>query len=386
MSRIARLIASITIPALAAGMVISSAFAQLPSASTVDVKPVGTSKLDPNGGRWFIADLTPGDDHTFQVELFNPTQVVHTVRLYIADMAFDKDGNPYVTNVPTDVGTWGRFAHPVLTIGPLQRLSDSFTLKAPKAADPGDHIGAVVAEQSAEGAGSIKSIVRVAVRLYATLPGDARKDFDIEKVTAARHSVFFPRKLEVTVQLRNTGRVRLGPTVDVNGVKAHGSVLLMSHSAERYVVTQHIPFWGGPQMLHIKATSQLLGAPGPAREMNVMVWVIPWQLFALLALGALIALATRRQLRKRRGRMGAIQSDIRRLERLVTLQHEGRQPTPDVKAEQDDARVAIFTAAKQARRAGDVETAKRLETFLAETARQLNGGGPSRSSESRRTG
>ncbi len=424
-----RIIASIAIPALAAGMVASVAFAQVASPeNTVDVKPVGTSRLDPNGGRWFVADLSPNESKTFQVELFNPTRVAHTVTLFLSDMSFDKNGNPFVTNVATDVGKWGHFEHSTATIAPLKRETETFTLTAPKGADPGDHIGAVVAEQAATGAGSVKNVERVAVRLYVTLPGDARKDFEIEKVTAARHSVFFPRQLEITAQLRNTGRVRLEPKVTINKAAATGSVMLMSQSAEQYKLTRPIPFWGGPVMLHVSATTNSLGLPGPARQANVLVWVIPWHLFALLLLLAAIAFAIRRYWRRRMARVEALKSDLRRIERLITssaqsgtapdgvsppidpnaairaaikqarragddetaarlsamqtTEEEKKQGAPDDHA----ARIAIFAAAKEARKRGDVEAAQRLEQYLAETARHISAGEPSPSSQVRRTG
>ena len=376
----------IVIPALAAGMTTFPAFAQtqLPS---LDVHPVGTSKTDPDGGQWFFANGIPGQTQRFQMRLYNPTNEPKNVKLYFADMTFNSDGTAVVAATSTDLGRWGRFDDPRLTVGAHKAIFEGFSVTPPKGADPGDHIGAAVVEEAPAGGGPIRSIQRVALRVYMTLPGDARKEFDIHSVSAARRSLFYPRKIDVAVELRNTGRVRLDPTVTVNGAATKGPNELLTQSRELYNITVPVHFWGGPVMLHVNAQTSTFGLPGPARQVSVLVWVIPWHLFALLALLALIVLGVRWIIRRRRARVTGLQADIRRLERLVTLQHESRQaPPPEVAAEAHDARVAIFAAAKQARRAGDLQTAKRLEQFLAETARQLNGGGPSRPSESRRTG
>ena len=78
------------------------------------------------------------------------------------------------------------------------------------------------------------------------------------------------------------------------------------------------------------------------------------------------AILVRRLWRKRGGRYESIRSDIRRLERMLTLQN-GNGSASEPGDEQGDARSAIRSAIKQARRAGDEGTADRLEAKLDET-------------------
>src|SRR5205807_5109902 len=89
----------------------------------------------------------------------------------------------------------------------------------------------------------------------------------------------------------------------------------------RYVVTQHVGFFGGPVRLHINAQTRSLGLAGPVRDLRVTTWVIPWHLFVILALLAGLVLAVRMWLRRRHGRYDSIRSDIRRLERMLSQQH-----------------------------------------------------------------
>ncbi len=354
------------IPALAGMMAVRAVAQDAQQIPAVEVHPVGTTRNDPNGGQWFVTTLNPLEIKQLQVRLYNPADVTQSVKVYLADVRFDSNGVPEVANESTDIGTWGRFDELQLVVQPKRSLIQDIAIMAPEGADPGDHIGAVVAEQSPQGTGPVRSIKRLAVRLYATLPGDARKDFTIDKVGVKKDSGFYTRALTVTVQLRNTGRVRLEPSVQVSGAAARGPALLLAQAAERYVVTRKVNFWGGPVRLHITAQTRSLGLAGPVRDLSVTAWVIPWHLFVLLLMAAGFVLLIRFVLRRRGGRYESIRSDIRRLERMLALQN-GNGNGHESSDESGDVRSAIRSAIKQARRAGDEQTADRLEAKLDES-------------------
>jgi hypothetical protein len=359
--KIRRVLVSLIIPALAAGMMTPVAFAQTDAGiPSLSVRPMGTSETDPNGGQWFVADMNPGETKQLGTRLYNPADVAQTVKLYLADMTFNEQGSAEVSNVPSDVATWGVFEHAVVTLEPKQTVVENFTITVPTGVDPGDHVGAVVAEHSPQGAGNIRAIKRVAVRLYVTLPGDATQEFEIDGVSAPKDAWYFPRELAVDVRLRNTGHVRLEPTVRVDGASATGPDLLMSNSMESYTIKRSVPFWGGPVRLTVDAQTRTLGRPGPSRQMRVTVWVIPWHLFGMLLVAAALAFLVRMWLRKRGARMQALRADLRRIERLVTQNRPELAPVPA----SSDVHTALLEAIKQARRAGDHETAERLEREL----------------------
>lgn len=367
------LIGSAMIPALAAGIMVAPVSAQPApeQPQSITVHPVGTTQADPNGGQWFITNLSPGESKQLQVRLYNPAEVAQTVKLYLADTIFDPQGTPEVTNEPRDIGTWGRFENATVELGPRQTIIAPFSITAPQDADPGDHIGAVVAEHTVRGVGNILTIPRVAVRLYATLPGDARRQFQVDSVTTEKDSAFFARELTVTAQLRNTGLVRLEPKVTIDEQEAKGSPLLMSYSTEKYVSTKKVPFWGGPVRMRIDAQTTSLGVPGPSQQLRVTVWVIPWHLLAMLAFAAGLAYLIRLALRRRGRKYEAMQADLRRIERLITQGatngggngHGNGATNGDGHAA---AHASIQAAIKQARRAGDDRTADRLEQLLHE--------------------
>jgi hypothetical protein len=364
----------VTIPALVAGMVTPSVLAQSPGAAeaqipAVEVHPTGTTREDPNGGQWFVTSLDFEEKKTLQARLYNPAEVPQTVKLFLADMRFDDAGLPEVANVSTDIGLWGRFVRPNVTIRPKESLVEAFSITAPKGADPGDHVGAVVVEQAPQGSGLIRSVKRLAVRLYATLPGDARKQFEIDEVSTEKDSALFAKELTVTVHLKNTGRVRLEPAVKVDDAGAEGPELLMSSATERYVVTRPVKFWGGPMRLRIDATTKSLGLAGPVRQMRVTVWVIPWHLLLMIAVAVGMFFGVRWLLRRRGHKYEALQADLQRIERLVTMQHRApaKGGSTDASGVSSDARAAIVSAIKQAKRSGDLATAERLEELLGST-------------------
>ena len=118
------------------------------------------------------------------------------------------------------------------------------------APEPGDHVGSVVVEtdpqNTSNNPNSFKIGRRVATRLYVTLPGEARSAFSIKQITMEKDSSFYTKEITTKVVLHNDGRVRLRPTVLINGKQARGSSILLSNSVEPYFVTQKVPIWGGP--------------------------------------------------------------------------------------------------------------------------------------------
>ena len=115
-----------------AGMMTSVAVAQTEEVQSLSVRPVGTTATSPNGGQWFIADMNPGDSKRFEALLFNPASVPQTVKLSLAGLEFNAQGSAEVTNDPTDIGTWGTFEHPTVTIGPRASTVQAFSITVPR--------------------------------------------------------------------------------------------------------------------------------------------------------------------------------------------------------------------------------------------------------------
>ena len=370
----------LAIPALVAGMALPvPAWAQTtappsPQVPSIAVTPAYKSPNDPNNGQWFFIDgLLPGQTGQSGAKLTNPASIPQTVHLYLADLDFVADGGARLADEgkSVDIGSWGGFgANATVTLGPGETRVVPFGVSVPRDAEPGDHVGAVVAETAPQTTGdrNILSILRrVATRFYVTLPGEAHAAFSIQTIHMQKDSSLFTREITTTVVLHNDGRVRVRPTVLINGKQAKGSSVLLSNSIEPYFVTQKVPIWGGPVSARVEVHSMVGQADGPAREQTASTFVIPWVL--LIGLGLLIGLfrLVRWLWRRRGGKYAAIQADLRRFERLLEHQRAAGDATADTA---HDAELAIKEAIKQAGRAGDKETEIKLRGKLAELREQ----------------
>jgi hypothetical protein len=356
------LLSSLGVAALGAA---TTSAAQVPSGTpSVDIRPEATGKNAPAGGDWFVAEAAPGQTAKLSARLFNPADIPQTVRLFIADLVYGTDSVPRVSEPPfKDVGTWGAFGSPSVTVPPHSPLIVPFTVTPPQGAEPGDHVGIVVAEHQAETpAGGLPIVKRVAIKLYVTVPGDAARAFSIRSVTATKDSSLFPRELSVRVVLSNDGRVRLQPVVRVNGHRAAGSGLLMTKAYEPYIATVPIPWYGGPVRLRVDATTTIGAFAGPARQAHAMVFVVPWHVLAALALAVGLAFAVRFLLSRRTSKYGMLQADLARLERLMAQQAERAEPQrrDDMRRPPSRPDVAAREAIKRARRAGDDSVAAKI--------------------------
>jgi hypothetical protein len=303
---------------------------------SVGVTPTESHPDDPNSGQWFVFKAAPGETVSTVARIGNPATIPQTVTLYLADLVFGKDGTPTIPKgKPNDVGSWGGFDEQTVTIAPQQFVRMRFSLQVPPGADPGDHVGAVVAESSPEAStqgNALKIIKRVATRLYVTLPGVATQSFKISNVTKKLGSKWWPSTLEVTTLLTNTGRVRLRPDVKINGVKANGTDVLLARSVEAYTAAVHLPWYGGPTTVHVKVATE-----AGTKTVAVSLFVIPWGVIAMLPLLVLAGFALRALNRLRMRRVRRLVADVRRLEGMVVERQTGEAAAMAALAEHEQA-------------------------------------------------
>src|SRR5436309_9323426 len=292
----------LAIPALVAGMALTfapqawgqtagSQPPQPPQAPSIAVTPAVKSPNDPNNGQWFFLDgMLPGETGQSAAKLTNPASIPQTVHLFLADLDFVANGGARLADEgkSVDIGTWGGFGtNSTVTLAPNETRVVPFGVSVPKDAEPGDHVGAVVAQTDPQSTGDnniLKIVRRVATRFYVTLPGEAHAAFSIQKLTMEKDSNFFTKEITTKVVLHNDGRVRVRPTVLINGKQAKGSSVLLSNSIEPYFVTQKVPIWGGPVSAHVEVRTKVGQADGPVRQQTASTFVIPYVLLIGLVL------------------------------------------------------------------------------------------------------
>lgn len=334
--------------------------------SSVIVYPADPSGEGPNDGSWFVYEIEPGESADGRAVIFNPADVAQKVRFAIADLAFNEGGSPDVVGGDQlDVGSWGTVSVREAVIPAQETFTVDFTIDVPLDAEPGDHIGVFMATTiNQQGLFAVER--RLARRLYVTVPGDVTPAWEIETVDLNPTSGLFPSTAQLLVQLRNTGRVRVEPTVMAGELLAEGSPILLAKSVEQYHAEIHVPWWGGPVNVPIEVTT----VDGSVRAGSASTFIIPVGPIIVLIMVILLVVGTRLWLKRRVGRTAAMQQDIERLERMLREQAGGGGTVPAPAFDLDsadgseaspseanaDPRAILMQAAKRARRAGDHAT------------------------------
>ena len=330
---------------------------------SVDVQPAHPAKDDPNGGQWFVLSLAPGASGTVQARVSNPANVTQTVTFALRDLLFADDGTPRIANPgpQQDVGSWGGPGRSTFDLPALQTVIVPFTVKVPSDAEPGDHVGAIVA-LTANRQGKFRVVRQIGARFYITVSGEAVRSFTIQSVSAAKNSGWWPSSVAGTVVLRNTGRTRIRPKVTIGGKKADGSRLLLSRSVEKYTATTKVPWYGGPVNLSVRAVTD----DGTVRTSDKSIFVIPWGLIVSVVVGVLLLVGLSKLVRRRVRRVSNLRQDVERLERLVARQAPVTVAADTASDELDaeDEVAALLLAIKRAQRSGSPTSVARLALAL----------------------
>jgi len=115
--------------------------------------------LDPNeaGNRTALSyDVDPGATITDSVTLYNYGNTQLTFRIYATDAFNNEDGQFDLipgAEEPTDVGSWVTMPQANITVPPGRQVVLPITLDVPANATAGDHVGAILAANDAEGTG-----------------------------------------------------------------------------------------------------------------------------------------------------------------------------------------------------------------------------------------
>lgn len=327
--------------------------AQIPS---VDVIPAGTTSDDPNAGQWFFIQTSVGQTVEFKAILRNPASVAQTVKVYLRDLEFAKDGTPTIKDgEQTDIGAWGHAENSDISVPAKGEAVAKFFITPHTGADPGDHIG-VVAAESAPSGGNLRVIKRVATRIYVTIPGEATRGLDIDSVQTDLNSFLWPKDGLTTIFVRNTGRVRINVNVQSKGVAARGPKVLLSRHVERYIADINVPWYGGRVRIPVEAVD---ADTGVISRVNARLLVIPWGLLIAITLISTAAWLVRRWWTRRASKYGLLQQDLRRLETLITQRPASAVETP-IEEQGDSELDALLIALKRARRAGAQASLERL--------------------------
>lgn len=202
--------------------------------------PAGAAMTD---RAYFFHQGAAGASVSDSVTLLNSSDKELTFRVFATDAVNTPSGGAFALlpaeTRPKDVGTW--IALPpetagTVTVPPKGRKDIPFTVKVPQDASPGDHVGGIVALNTAvEGItkeGKVQVGVRrqVGARLYLRVPGPLTPALSVEDVRVSRGAPLLPwtkdARATITYTLVNRGNVVVEPKVAVSARGLFGRRLL----------------------------------------------------------------------------------------------------------------------------------------------------------------
>ena len=205
------------------------------------VQPSGPN--GPGGRDYFVYTLKTGEVFGDVVGISNLSSETKSYAIYATDALNTSDGGFTLLKEgekPKDVGNWVEIGATQYTLDPGQRADIPFKITVPADATPGDHVGAIVAQEIPDTVDPIDSgigvdlRVRIGARIYLRVDGPVTPSLSVGSFTIdydTPASPFAEAPAKITYVVTNTGNVRLAPTAKLKISGLFGSVSRHSRTA-----------------------------------------------------------------------------------------------------------------------------------------------------------
>jgi len=288
------------------------------STRTWSIAPATADGID--GRAHLVHDLAPGQAVTDAVAVTNHATEVLRLDLYANDAFTTADGGFDLlprADEPVDAGTWITLAAETLEVAPGATAVVPVTISVPADAEPGDHVGGVVATlvtTSSDGASQQVAVEhRVGTRVYLRVDGPLEPRLEISALDVRHHGSLSPvsaGSVDVAYTVTNIGNIRLSGRQEVRVTGPFGTELgrvvlpdlpeLLPGAAieQRTSVSGISPLGrltGEVTVTPVDLDGEVEPEPTTA---SASTWAVPW--IQLLVLGLVAALAVR-AIRRRRG-------------------------------------------------------------------------------------
>ncbi|MFD9453096.1 WxL protein peptidoglycan domain-containing protein [Streptomyces sp. NPDC059985] len=278
-----------------------------PAATAADNGTWGVFPTPPAGAAmtdraYFFHQGTAGTALADSATILNSSDKELTFQVFATDAMNTPSGGAFallpVESKPKDVGAWIALAPEAattVTVPAKGRKDIPFTVKVPADATPGDHVGGIVALNTAvEGVrrdGKVQVGVKrsVGARLYFRVPGPVTAGLSVEDVRVTRSAPVVPwlgdARATITYTLVNRGNVVVEPRVTISAqglfgrevldraAKATGLVLLPGQRAE---LSEAWP--DAPQLdwVDVKVSADATAHPDLRSESGTDFLAVPW--------------------------------------------------------------------------------------------------------------
>lgn len=199
------------------------------ASANFSLRPARSDPARPATKGYFILDTTPGTVMQDEVVVRNSGAAVGTVRLFPVDAVTGQNGG---SSFPDEgaprraVGNWLKLDRTELTLQPGEEQMVPFTLTIPPDATAGQHLGGLVAldtaiKRGAEGTVRIDTQTRMVAAVQVNLPGAT-----VERLTIGGVSAGGPAGTQLLLlDLRNEGNTMIKPVGTVSVADASGATV-----------------------------------------------------------------------------------------------------------------------------------------------------------------
>lgn len=272
------------------------------------VVPAPPEKGTPAPRSYFILEGEPGTVIKDKVLIQNWTPNPITFDIFGAD-GYNTDGTGAFAlrskdDKQSDVGLWVKPGVKRITVYGETAAKIPVRFRIPKNASPGDHVGGVVAlntaiESKTEGAVSFGLQRAVAARAYIRVSGNTSPGFEIRDVKVTHDRGIWPWSGKgegtVTYTVENTGNLRLALTGDVtvSGLGKDTALELdeLPDLLPGSKVTLSRDLTGIPGVGNVDVEVAMAGGDDLDASGSTSFTLVPWPLIALLTVLLAVALA-----------------------------------------------------------------------------------------------
>jgi len=272
---------------------------------------------------FFHPTLMPGVRYADSLTVANYTGAPLTFHLYGADAINARGGGLSVrrrTDTQTDMGKWIKLPYPELTVAARSSTVVPFTILPPPRANPGDHVGGIVAEETqgtASHSGSVPITVleAVGVRVYGRVVGPLHPQLAVEHATLSLKSSGATQfggsvDAEVRFTVTNPGNTVLSPVATVQLTTPFGTAaqrtLTIGQLLPGNSLVYALAFPGVTPYGHLTAAVTVSASDATATT-TLMAWVLPWPILVMGILAAVLVVTL--LVRRHRRRLRQVQMD-----------------------------------------------------------------------------
>jgi hypothetical protein len=323
---------AVAAPATPASALSASGVAGTPSTGRVSWSVVPATATGPDSSRlqFDYGNVKAGSTIIDHVEVINRSAQSAAFSVYATD-ATGTTPQGVITLLPAgakpkDVGSWTSFpggAPQLSTVIPADRaVIETFTIKVPRLATPGDHTGAMVAAvgvvRKASNSSQVIENYRIGLPIEFRVPGPLHSGLQVQSISTGFSDPLNPfgtGTATISYTVANTGNVRLAatPTVSISGPfgqskVVHPAKLPLILPGDSVRVSLRVPglFPDGPMTAHVAVNGgwppQTAPLPSalPVADGQASLFAFPWSLLGLILLLAAIGVGVWFFLRWRR--------------------------------------------------------------------------------------